>query len=380
MIGASFLMNNPKGYHVSHLIGNAGLYGAERWILAFFSAAKGDGIRFSLVNFTEARQNTSNIVRAAQKLNVLAFDFFTGGSFNPMAGIRFGLWAKKNNVKILHCHGFKADAIAIIASLINKCKVVSTPHGWSLEKDLKLRIYEQFDRFLFRFMDNILPLSPQLYSEIASKRRLANKTKLILNAIDITEIDSIDKPRRSDNSVFLIGYIGQLIERKNLFLLLKAIKLLSMKRKRFRLIVVGDGHLRSSLEEEVIRLGIDSYVRFYGFRRDALKLLKSLELLILPSLMEGIPRCVMEAMAAMVPVAASDMAGNKELISHGKTGLLFDPYNEDELVQRIIYIMDNKEDTALMVQKARKRIEEQYSNLRMFEEYTKIYDSLLNRT
>jgi glycosyltransferase involved in cell wall biosynthesis len=373
-------MNNSNGYHVSHLIGNAGLYGAERWILAFFSAANGNGIRFSLVNFTEDRQNHSNIVRAAQKLNVPAFDFFTGGSFNPMSGIRFGLWAKKNNVNILHSHGFKADTIAVIASLICKSKLITTPHGWSLEKDLKLRIYENFDRFLFRFMDSILPLSPQLYSDIVSKRQLANKTKLILNAIDIIEIDSIDKPRRRDNSIFLMGYIGQLIERKNLSLLLKAIKLLSIKRKRFRLILVGDGHLRSSLEEEVIRLGIDPYVEFYGFRKDALKLLKSLNLLILPSLMEGIPRCVMEAMAAMVPVAASDMPGNKELIIHGETGLLFDPYNQDELVQRIIYVMDNKDDTSLMVRKARKRIEDRHSNLRMFDEYTKVYDSLVYRT
>ncbi|MGA1863753.1 MAG: glycosyltransferase [bacterium] len=373
-------MNNSNGYHVSHLIGNAGLYGAERWILAFLSAANGDGIRFSLVNFTEHRQNPSNIVMAAQRLNVQSFDFFTGGSFNPMAGIRFGLWAKKNNVKILHCHGFKADTIAIIASLVAKCKVITTPHGWSLEKDIKLKIYEKFDRFLFRFMDNVLPLSPELYFDIARKRQLAKKTKLILNAINIAEIDSIEKPCRSNDGVFLIGYSGQLIERKNLSLLLKAIKLLSTKRKRFRLIIVGDGHLRSSLEEEVMMLGIDSHVRFYGFRKDALNLLKSLDILILPSLMEGIPRCVMEAMAAMVPVAASDVPGNKELIIHGETGLLFDPYNQDELVQRIIYVMDNKEDISLMVQKARKRIEEQHSNLRMFKEYTKIYDSLLHRT
>ncbi len=370
-------MNSSNCYHISHLIGSSGLYGAERWILAFFRGINGYGIKFSLINFIEDKENPSDIVRATQKLNVLAFDYPTGGRFNPMAGIRFGLWAQKNSVKILHCHGFKADAIGLIASIIAKCKVITTPHGWSLEKDLKLKIYEKFDRFLFNFMDNILPLSHQLYSDIVRKKQLAKKTKLILNAVDIAEIDSIDKPSRSDQGVFLIGYIGQLIERKNLSLLLKAIKLLSTKRNKFRLIVIGNGYLQSCLEEEVMRLEIGLYVKFYGFRKDALKLLKSLDLFIIPSLMEGIPRCVMEAMAANVPVVASNIPGNKELINHGETGLLFNPYNMDELVERITYIMDNKEETALMIKKARKRIEEQHSNFRMFKEYTNIYNSLL---
>jgi glycosyltransferase involved in cell wall biosynthesis len=370
-------MYNSDEYHVSHLIGNAGLYGAERWILAFFRAANGCGIRFSLVNFTEYRRNPSDIVRAVSNLNILAHDFFTGGRFNPMAGIRFGLWAQKNKVKILHCHGFKADTIGLIASLVTRCKVITTPHGWGLEKDLKLKIYEKFDRILFYFMDKIVPLSPQIYFDLIRKKQLANKTRLIENAIDIIEIDSTNKPCQRDYNIFLIGYIGRLVEGKNLFFLLEAVKLLSIKRDRFKLLIVGDGVLRPSLEAEVIRLGIASYVQFYGFKKNALNILKSMNLLILPSLAEGIPRCVMEAMVARIPVIASDIPGNRVLINHGETGLLFDPHNIKDLLKNIIFIMDGRQDTNLMVSKAREKIEKKYSNFRMANEYLELYNSLL---
>jgi len=332
------------------------------------------------VNFTKNKKNTSDIVRAVHNFNISAFDFFSGGRFNPISAIKLGLWAKKNNVRILHSHGYKSDAIALIASHICRCKVITTPHGWSLEKDLKLKLYEKFDRFLFRFMDKILPLSHQLYFDLIYNKKLAIKTKLILNAVDIIEIDSIYKSHRSDYNIFLIGYIGQLVERKNLSLLLKAIKLLSKKKDNFKLLLIGDGKLRASLEEEVIRLGIASYIHFKGFKKNVLSLLKSIDLLVLPSLKEGIPRCIMEAMAAKVPVVASDIPGNKELITHGETGLLFDPYNITELVKNIAYIMDNKKNTNVIANKARKRIEDKYSNFRMAEEYIQLYNSLLNKT
>lgn len=372
-------MDSLQNYHIAHLISSKDLYGAERWVLALIRAATKYGIKFSLINFTNNRNTKSDIVEIAEKENILALDFYTGGRYNPISGIRLAQWARIHRVDIFHSHGYKSDTLGLIAARINKNKIITTPHGWSLEKDIKENLYEKFDRFLFNFMDYVCPLSKDLYSNLSINYFLRNKLKLIINGVDIEEIDNqnsgFDKTQCKE---FVIGYIGQLIKRKNIPILLDALKILISKKSNIKMILIGDGQQRLLLENKVISLGLDPYVIFYGNRKDVLNILKSLDLLILPSLMEGIPRCVMEAMAAKIPVIASDIPGNRDLIIDGDTGLLFNPYNKEELVRKINYVMDNPEIVKNMVVKARVKLEREYSNQRMAYDYIKLYSSLLN--
>jgi len=84
--------------------------------------------------------------------------------------------------------------------------------------------------------------------------------------------------------------------------------------------------------------GLEDRVTFLGFRSDAVAHLKTFDVFVLPSLMEGIPRCIMEAMACGVPVVVSDIPGNRDLIVPDETGLLFPPGDSRELAQRLRYL------------------------------------------
>jgi glycosyltransferase involved in cell wall biosynthesis len=115
-------------------------------------------------------------------------------------------------------------------------------------------------------------------------------------------------------------------------------------------------------------------VTFAGYRPDAVAHMKSFDLLVLPSWEEGIPRCLMEAMAARVPVVASDIPGNRELVQHGVTGLLVDPGRPRDLRRAILDTIESPERAKDMADRARITIERRFSARRMAAEYTSLYE------
>jgi len=112
------------------------------------------------------------------------------------------------------------------------------------------------------------------------------------------------------------------------------------------LLVIGDGPLRSQLESEALQLGISERTRFLGERADVPDLLDILDLYVQPSIFEGMPNAVMEAMAMGKPVIATNVDGTQELITHGETGWLVESCNPETLAKQIIYALQNRDECA----------------------------------
>ncbi|MFA7059471.1 MAG: glycosyltransferase family 4 protein [Pedobacter sp.] len=363
--------------HVVHLIGSTGLYGAERWILALMRALDPDKVQSTLINLVDDQNEVSEVVSAAHQRGLAAMDFYTGGKFNPFSAVRMARWVREQNVRIIHGHGFKSDGFGLLTSRMAGCRMMTTPHGWSVEKDRKLQLYEQLDRLLFRFMDLVCPLSPEL-AEGLKDSTVAAKLRLVYNGVDIDEVRAAQSREKRHTEDFVIGYIGRLVKLKNLETLLNSFHILKAERPNVRLMIVGDGPERSNLESQAKQLGIGEQVEFLGFREDAVAFLKEFDVFVLPSLSEGIPRCIMEAMAASVPVVVSDIPGNRNLVSHGDTGLIFSTDDSCGLAELLVQIMDNPAEAAAMAIRGNRKVEEQYSNRKMAAEYTRLYQELLD--
>lgn len=333
-----------------------------------------DRFRSTLINLVDIAGDCSAVVAAAKKRELDAFDFVTGGRFNLAAAFRLARWAKGNGVIIIHGHGFKSDLVGLLAARIAGCRMMTTPHGWSLEKDRKLLLYEQMDRFSFRFMDIICPLSKALLTTID---RSCKNVKLILNGVDIDEVQSAPVIRNFDDNLFLVGYVGRLIESKDIETLLQAVKHLVELGRKVALELVGDGDRREALQDLALSLGIADRVRFAGFQIDAASFLKGFNCFVLPSLSEGIPRCIMEAMALNIPVVGSDIPGNRNLISDRETGLLFPVSDSNALFERIAWVMDHPAETTAMAARGRQKVEREYSNRKMAKEYSAVYEDLV---
>lgn len=361
--------------HIVHLIASSGLYGAEKWILALIRALDSGRFTSTLINLSDKRNDVSAVVDLAKEYGLNACDFHTGGTYNPLSIVRLSRWLTLNKVNIVHGHGYKADLIGLLSARVSGCKMIATPHGWSKEADIKLKCYEMLDRYLFRHMDYVCPLSDDLLESVKHCVK-PDKMRLIMNGVDIAEVTDALRLDIPSGRGFRIGYVGQLIERKNLSVLIRAIKVLTERRDEFMLIVVGDGSELNALKELSENIGIKERVHFLGYRKDALSIMKSFDIFVLPSLLEGIPRCIMEAMTAKISVVASNIPGNCDIVHDGKTGLLFEKMDHGDLANKIDKLCSDNNLRLALSKQGYELIKKQFSNHRMALEYQALYQQI----
>jgi glycosyltransferase involved in cell wall biosynthesis len=359
---------------VLHLGGPTGLYGAERWILALAKHLPHERVQSWVAVIKDSPELEAPLCVHAAQLGLPTQVFKSYGKLSLSAIAQLRAFISENRIDVLHTHGYKMDIIGLIAAAGTGCATVATPHGWSKHAGIKLQIYETLDRLAFQFTDAIVPLSADLYDGLARWPRLRSRLHLIPNAVDLSEIDAVGVAPRTEGA-FVIGYIGQLITRKRIDTLIRAFHELSIPGKCLR--VIGAGPQRSELEHLAAELGESRRIRFFGYREDRMSLLRSFDLFVLPSELEGIPRCLMEAMAAGIAVIASAIPGCRDLVEDGATGLLFTPGHETDLAGKIEALFANPDRRARLALAGRRRVCEKYSANVMATKYLALYDSLL---
>jgi glycosyltransferase involved in cell wall biosynthesis len=285
-------------------------------------------------------------------------------------------YIREHGIQVLHTHFYKTDIIGFLATRGTDCKIISTPHGWSRHMDFKLWCYERLDRAVFPLLDAVAPLSEELYRPLANIPVLKNKLHLILNGVDLSEIEEVPMPspelaEKKRSGTFILGYIGQLISRKGLDVLLRAVA--RLPQVPIEVYLIGEGDQGSELRRLAGELGLDERVHLLGYRADRLEWLRGFDGFVLPSRLEGIPRCLMEAMGAGVSVIASDIPGCRDLIEHGRTGLLFPVDDPAALADRIALLVADHGLRASLSAAAREHVEEHYSAARMAREYQLLY-------
>lgn len=243
---------------------------------------------------------------------------------------------------ILHTHKPKDNVLAILAGLISRRSlVVRTVHGlpepFSGMQYLRMLLHELPNQFCNKFLvDEIIAVSRGLENRLAGYYG-ANKVLCIHNGIshnhsgtsvDIREIRSGLGVKETD---YVIGSVGRLTAVKGHEFFIKAGARLMEHRETMKLLLIGDGPLRKNLEALTLRLGIGDRVIFAGHRDNPRALLQAMDIFVLPSLNEGIPLALLEAMSASRPIVASRVGGIPEVLDHEQTGILVEPGNEHAL-------------------------------------------------
>lgn len=319
-------MSSNRRLRVLHLGSPTGLYGAERWILALINNIDSSCVESEVAVVLDDPSLDAPLCSEAAAMGFASTVFEAHGKFSWAAVRQVRAHILSRRIDVLHTHGYKSDLIALLAARGTGCRIVTTPHGWSTDADLKLSVYEALDRLLFYGFDAVAPLSEDLYAGLANWPGLARRLRLITNGVDLRDIDRRDEVSEElltwkRDGELLLGFIGQLIPRKGLDLLLQTLS--EWGGAEWRLAIVGEGEDRPKLERLAVELNLAQRVRFFGFRPDRLALLRAFDVFVLPSRLEGVPRCLMEAMACQVPIVASDIPGCRDLIAPGQTGLLF---------------------------------------------------------
>jgi glycosyltransferase involved in cell wall biosynthesis len=143
--------------------------------------------------------------------------------------------------------------------------------------------------------------------------------------------------------------------------------------------IAGDGPDRAALEQRAVALGVSDRVRFLGHRQDVPSLLAAADLFVLPSLYEGLPLAVLEAMAAGVPVIATAIGGTDEVVRDGETGMLVPPANPAALAAAIARALAGRESASRLALAARSLVAREYSVASMVRSVSHLYEELLAR-
>jgi len=237
------------------------------------------------------------------------------------------------------------------------------------------------DRRLARASDAVLTNADAVRRFCIERIRLPDeKMHVIRNGLDLREFDrQAGRPVREPvrRRSLLLGTVARLDPQKGVQYLLKAVSLLAFKGEDVELWIVGDGPERPRLEGMCrASTHLCDRVRLLGRREDVPALLRCLDIFVLPSLWEGLPNAVLEAMAAERPVVATGVDGTGEAVVAGETGLLVPPRSPQALAGAIRSLARHPARRARMGKAGRARVERHFSERRMIEETESLYRRL----
>jgi glycosyltransferase involved in cell wall biosynthesis len=373
------LINTSRKMHILQFICSTGFYGAERWILALCNNTQDPNVTYSLAVTDEVASKNLEIATHFKRDCGDVFELPMAHKFDYKAVSTLANYITANNIDAVHTHGYKSDVLGVLAAKKAGVPVIVTPHGFENAKDIKLRLFIWLGCQAMKFADHVVPLSPQLVKDCKQYAIKEPQLVYIQNGVDLSEVEKFkNKPLALTKAKKRIGFIGQMISRKNIIDLLDVFNELHNKMDNVELVLLGDGDSRVSLEQHTQTLESKDDIHFLGYRDDRLDYLKSFDLFVMTSTLEGIPRCLMEACAMETPVAAYDIAGIDQLITHESTGLLAPLGDKPALLLAWEKILKNDEYARQLGKNACDYVNEHYSAKRMADEYTTLFNELLD--
>jgi glycosyltransferase involved in cell wall biosynthesis len=369
----------PRKLRVLQIAYGTALYGAERCVLAIITHLDPARIETIVACILDRNTTVHPLLAEASRLGfpTLALGDAARHWTGAIRSLRQAV--RGHRIDIVHSHGTRQDLVSLLATRSLECATVSTPHGWEWRGSLKVRLSDALNKGLFPFLDAVAPLSPRLADSLRLLPMARSRVRLIPNGVDLGEVQRAVPlsglvPGQSSSEDFVIGYMGQLIPRKGVDVLLRSLRLLGDS--WWCCVIIGDGPCRRALERQARTLGIQDRTRFLGFRPDRLRVLKRLDLLVLPSHREGMPRVLLEGLAAGVPCIGTRIPGITELLDDGVSGLTVPPGDPRRLADAIRRIMADKAGAERLVAGGRARVHANHSASAMARAYELLYAEL----
>jgi len=262
------------------------------------------------------------------------YKLYTSSITIPLFTISFIRFLKTQHVDILHSHLFGAITSACFAAYLAGIPHIGTLHDIYTIEEKKSRI--RYLRLSSLLGTRLVTVSRQMREYLSSLGKFNERTlQTIVNGVDIDKFSvSVSREQYPDlqlnTSDFVFICVGRLEEIKGHDILLKAFNGI-MPREHVKLLIVGEGPCRNEMEQYIAEAGLQNNIRMLGQRNDIPSLLNLSDCFVLASRSEGLSCSIIEAMAAGLPVIATDVGGNCELVTNAVNGYLVQPENVEEL-------------------------------------------------
>lgn len=278
----------------------------------------------------------------------------------------FKVWKKvkdfiiEEKIDIVHAHGTRANSNVFWAAKRLNLPLIYTVHGWSFhidQKQIARRIRIFIEHFLTSQADKTICVSKSNEQDGIKLFNMKRST-VIYNAVDLEKFSTenrssnIRKELGIPNNKIVIGYIVRITVQKDPVTMLRAMEKVARYSENTVLLMIGDGDLKNKAIKMAQKLNIEDKVIFHPFRTDMPDVLSAIDIYCLPSLWEGFPIGILEAMAMKKLVIASPVDGTRELICDGKTGLLVPHSNPNDLADALLLASKDVGFRRLLVQNA----------------------------
>lgn len=302
---------------------------------------------------------------------------------------RFYRYLRRRRPDIVNCHMFRATLLgAPLAKLAGVPRVIATFHGREPWRHGFIKGSFVLDRLADRAVDRMIAVCQSSKDYLVRTKGLdPRKITVIHNGRDLSTYKPIPETRASKVRQQLgigprhlvVGVVGRLDHQKGHRYLLEAMPEVLRHRSETRLLVVGEGSLLISLQDQAARLRLLSKVIFTGFRRDVPELMAAMDVVVLPSLYEGLPLTLIEAMAMARPVVATAVDGTLDLIEDGVSGLLVPPADPIALARAILHLLDDPDTARRLAEAGRRSVLERFDVRLQIEATARLYEECLGR-
>lgn len=229
-------------------------------------------------------------------------------------------------------------------------------------------------------LDRVLTVSASIRATLIRDGVRENLLELIYEGVDLDWLDRLPAPHAVsgfERSVIRVATVAALTPEKGHETILEAVRLLKPRFPNVRYLFVGEGPLRSTLESQAQEFQVSDQIHFLGFRTDSESLIKHCEIFCLPSHSEGLSSAILAAMAAGLPVIATETGGIPELVEDGVTGILVPPRNPTRLGQALARLFEAETLRREMGQAGRRRVESEFTLSKKLDRTEDLYRRLL---
>lgn len=310
---------------VLQLISSGGYYGAENMLLNLCASQETVGCQNSLVLFYNVHAPNVEFYERARRRGLSVRMVHCQGRADWRAVQQIEEYIQEDEIDLLHTHGYKADLYGYMAARRSRKPIVATCHNW-VGGTAALGIYNRLDRMALKRFHGLAAVSDSVAQRLLDSGVSAKKIRTIANGIDVQTFERAHAlPAFNFDGSKVIGMVARLDLQKGFEHLLRAARDLCVAFPALKVVIVGDGPDRKAIEDMIQRFGLQSNVILAGQHSDMPGIYAAMDVFVLPSLNEGLPMTILEAMAASKPVIATRVGAIPSVIKDGETGLLVDP-------------------------------------------------------
>ena len=378
----------PEPIRIAHVL-EATAGGTRQYLMDVCLGLPGERFAQTAVVSCERSPAFRNDIETLQQAGVAVHEVPMTREVSPLRDLRALLalrrYFRAHQFDIIHCHSSKAGMLGRIAAWLARSRAVRiySPHAFAFQMDegwLRRATYRFLEWGAGRITHLLICMAP-------SERELAVRARIIAPGRALVVPTGVDVRRfhpGADCSALreelgisrqhrLVGAVGSLVPQKGHRFLVEAAAMVIEQMPHTSFIIAGDGPLRDELQARVAELGLGRRFQLLGMRDDVPRVLSSLDLFVMPSLWEGLPYALLEAMAVGVPVVATRIPGLVDLVEQARTGWLAPARSAEGLAEAILRALNDPGLSAMMAETARARILAEHTRERMLEQLAAVY-------